>query len=443
MTVSGSHKPKLTKFFLFNTTWGPREGEEDKKIVFFWPPETEINEQVRTVGLIEAVVRFGQTFSGRPSESLHTQRTRSVWRQLEDNFLLCFTVSVPWAKKPAKDGGAEVVEYKPDEVSDRVLLGILDRAQQMFSLFSGGLPHLLATSRGDRDLVRERVRHFYTRYLASVKLEASSVLDMWGGVQYLPLDTEPFLRVQTLVNRAAVEFPEVSSCLFLHQGQLVWSEIDPDTTRLLVHYLSTTLLPSLPTLAGPPPGSAHQGRFLVPGGGPAADQTVEAVPVVHLGPGETRHLVVFHAVTSTLCLLLPAAPATQFYPRYSDYMGPLLSDLSADLTHLWVSNNPATAAGTGDSVRFIYYNGANFAVKSTVEAGNESLVNLAAELTADLPASGGEVTGKLSSDQWLVVRVAGARTVIILLAVKNLNLLEVSEEVAKLDKSSFAKICLL
>ena len=33
--------------------------------------------------------------------------------------------------------------------------------------------------------------------------------------------------------RASVEFPEVSSCLFLHQGQLVWSEIDPDTTRLL------------------------------------------------------------------------------------------------------------------------------------------------------------------------------------------------------------------
>ena len=47
--------------------------------------------------------------------------------------------------------------------------------------------------------------------------------------------------------------------------------------------------------------------------------------MVHLGPGETRHLVVFHAVTSTLCLLLPAAPATQvticwdyYYTLYSD-----------------------------------------------------------------------------------------------------------------------------
>ena len=40
-----------------------------------------------------------------------------------------------------------------------------------------------------------------SRYLASLKLSQSSVLDMWGGLQYLPLEAEPFLRVQSLVNR--------------------------------------------------------------------------------------------------------------------------------------------------------------------------------------------------------------------------------------------------
>jgi len=125
-------------------------------------------------------------------------------------------------------------------------------------------------------------------------------------------------------------------------------------------------------------------------------------------------------------------------------MGPLLSDLSADLTHLLVSNTSATGSVTGsDHVRFVYYNAANFAVKSSMEPGSEALLSLAAELSSDLPESGGEVTGKLSSDKWMVVRVAGLRTVIIILSLKNLNLLEVSEEVAKLDKSSFAKICLL
>ena len=46
----------------------------------------------------------------------------------------------------------------------------------------------------------------------------------------------------------------------LQQGQLVWSELEPDMTRLLVHYLTTTLLPSIPSLPAPPPTAHHQGR---------------------------------------------------------------------------------------------------------------------------------------------------------------------------------------
>jgi len=424
---------------LFNTTWGPREGEEERKIVYFWPPETEINDQIKSVGLIEAVVRFGQTFSQKPTHSLHTQKTRTVWRQVEGDFFLTLSVCVPHVKKlGAKEGGGEVVEYRPDDVSDKVLLGILERAHDMFSLFCGGLKYVLDKNNDNRDVLRERVNHFYTRYLATLKLCESSVLDMWGGLQYLPLEAEPFLRVQSLVNTAAQQFPELESCLVLQQGQLVWSEIEPSVTRLLVHYLITTLLPSLTSLPPEAASSSHQGRFLV-GGGEA-----DLLPQVHIGGHRPRHLVVFHAINSTLCLLLPDQPQADFFPRYSAYMGPLLSDLSADLTHLWVSNTSATGSVTGsDHVRFVYYNAANFAVKSSMEPGSEALLSLAAELSSDLPESGGEVTGKLSSDKWMVVRVAGLRTVIIILSLKNLNLLEVSEEVAKLDKSSFAKICLL
>ena len=50
------------------------------------------------------------------------------------------------------------------------------------------------------------------------------------------------------------------------------------------------------------------------------------------------------------------------------------------------------------------------------------------------------MTCKLHTDQWLVVRVAGLRTVVVLLQQKNLNLMEVAEEVARLDRASFGKI---
>ena len=57
--------------------------------------------------------------------------------------------------------------------------------------------------------------------------------------------------------------------------------------------------------------------------------------------------------------------------------------------------------------------------------------------------SAGEVTVKLSTDQWVVARCAGARTILVLMMQKNLNLMEVAEEVAKLDKSCFENICMI
>ena len=170
-SLQSNSKPKLTKLFLFNSSWGPKEGEEHKKIIFFWPQETEINDQVKTIGLIEAVVRFGRTFSQEPAHSLQTQKTRSVWREVETDFYLGFTVSVPSVKKQNKDG-AEVVEYRPDDLSDNILLGVLDRAYDMFSLFSGGLNTVLDTNNNDKDVLKERVNHFYTRYNFSIMYNA-------------------------------------------------------------------------------------------------------------------------------------------------------------------------------------------------------------------------------------------------------------------------------
>ena len=54
----GMSGTKLTQLFLFNPSWGPREGQEEEKVVFHWPAHLDANTRVRSVGLIEAVVRW-------------------------------------------------------------------------------------------------------------------------------------------------------------------------------------------------------------------------------------------------------------------------------------------------------------------------------------------------------------------------------------------------
>jgi hypothetical protein len=184
----------------------------------------------------------------------------------------------------------------------------------------------------------------------------------------------------------------------------------------------------------------------------------DILPLVYMRQAATFHLAVFHALNSTLCLLLDHVPATtKFYSEFGEAVGPPLADLSADLTHAVMTKasggagGPSTVVNGGDLSRFLYFNATNMAVtrsaaSSQDEGAREKLVKLAADFISDLRRSGrteGEVSAKLASEEWLVVQVAGARTIIVLLQEKNLNLLEVAEEVAKLKKSSFDNICML
>lgn len=81
------YTPSLLSFFIYNPTFGPREGEvsliprearlfflgklfssanarclclfqEEKKILFYHPSDVEKNEKIRNVGLCEAIVQF-------------------------------------------------------------------------------------------------------------------------------------------------------------------------------------------------------------------------------------------------------------------------------------------------------------------------------------------------------------------------------------------------
>ena len=111
---------------------------------------------------------------------------------------------------------------------------------------------------------------------------------------------------------------------------------------MLVHYLTTSLLPSLTSLPAPSPTAPHQGRFLVGG-------RDSALPTVHL-KGEQLHLLVYHAINSTMLLLLSSPPSPLLYSDLDTTLGPALSDLSADLTHQWSQDREAASGTPPDQV---------------------------------------------------------------------------------------------
>jgi len=60
------------------------------------------------------------------------------------------------------------------------------------------------------------------QYLLSLKLNNSDILDVFQGLQFLPLDKITFLKVQCFMNLVEAMFTQVKYTAFLYNDQVVW-----------------------------------------------------------------------------------------------------------------------------------------------------------------------------------------------------------------------------
>ncbi|CAG2063844.1 unnamed protein product, partial [Timema podura] len=155
-------------------------------------------------------------------------------------------------------------------------------------------------------------------YLLTLKLNHCDILDVFQGIQFLPLDKQTFLRVQCFVNFVEAMFVQVKYTAFLYNDQLVWSGLEPEDMQVVYRYLVTSLLPahmetelqggSMPRHSTSPFSSTHYGRFVT---GPLNLQdscgSTGKVPKVHINNltcPESYHLIVYRALSATLCLFV-------------------------------------------------------------------------------------------------------------------------------------------
>ena len=248
------------------------------------------------------------------------------------------------------------------------------------------------------------------------------------------------------------------------------------------------------------PFGNHQGRFLT---GPTAtlkltpDQfNALRIPKVFVPfkieeTGEEilkeYHFLVYHALRSTLCLLIPIEVdfTMDFFKRLDGHLGPRLTNMSADLFDVFgrsstpgngpdpsilsptVCVNPSVVIDNmlaNEDLNMVYYNDANKAMKNTTPVAtgmpgkstsqDNEIQHAISDLNEDIHdledvigKAGGkmtcEMTAKLSSEDWVVAKKIDQRQLYLALKGRaNSNLLDISDEVNKVMASEFKIICL-
>uniref|UniRef100_A0A2K5K992 CCZ1/INTU/HSP4 first Longin domain-containing protein n=1 Tax=Colobus angolensis palliatus TaxID=336983 RepID=A0A2K5K992_COLAP len=449
--------PALLSFFIYNPRFGPREGEEENKILFYHPNEVEKNEKIRNVGLCEAIVQFTRTFSpSKPAKSLHTQKNRQFFNEPEEHFWMVMVVRNPIIEKQSKDG-KPVVEYQEEELLDKVYSSVLQQCYSMYKLFNGTF--LKAMEDGGVELLKERLEKFFHRYLQTLHLQSCDLLDIFGGISFFPLDKMTYLKIQSFINRMEESLNIVKYTAFLYNDQLIWSGLEQDDMRILYKYLTTSLFPRHiePEVCWGPQlhTLTHIQGFLT---GPLNLNDPEAkcrFPKIFVNTDDTYeelHLIVYKAMSAAVCFMIDASiqPTLDFCRRLDSVVGPQLTVLASDICEQFNINKRMSGSEKEPQFKFIYFNHMNLAEKSTVHMRKTPSVSLTSvnerrllKLSSCRVDEDEEIIVKAMSDYWVVGKKSDRRELYVILNQKNANLIEVNEEVKKLCATQFNNIFFL
>lgn len=434
-------KTKIHSFFIFNSSFGPKEGDELKRILFYHPTETSPDVQKMQVGLCEAVVKFMFTFSPEPCEALQTQTKRYIFYQPERGYWMVLVVRIPYTTKALSAIG-ETQEYV---VAPSVMRDLLPSAYKMFKMFKGCFKNFSIEE------IYTVVEQFFSPYIVS-KCFTNDVSEVIQGISYLPLSSYSFFQVLYFIDLLEVTYPHFKCISFIYNEQLIWNGLAVDDMLTLYQYLVQTLLPrqvEKEIQGGAITAAQRHGRFIHPPDGIRSEEDVKKLVKVHLMREDDReakeyYLVIYRTMSATVCFTIDATVKLELemFRSLDAFIGSQLSTIASTIGEQCTIHALQTAQLAVTEHKFVYFNRLNLAFKTSPPVNKlqpstaikPEVLSIIADIHSDRKSLGsyGEIIIKTPDEYWITGKSSNEREFYVIIQEKNANLKEIADEVKRI-----------
>ncbi|CAG9786775.1 unnamed protein product [Diatraea saccharalis] len=442
-------KAKINSFFIFNSSFGPKEGQELKRVLFFHPNQISADARKNQVGLCEAVVKFMSTFSSGPCEALQTQSKRYIFYQPEKGFWMVLVVTIPYATKASSAIG----ESQGEVLNPSVMNDLLVSAYKMFKLFMGPFKDIPIED------IYSLCDEFFTPYIMSKNL-TNDISNVIQGVSYLPLDKNSFFKIVCFIDLLEVTYPDFKCVAFVYNDQLIWNGLATNDMLTLYQYLVQTLLPKQvekEIQGGAVATAQRHGRFISPADSIRTSEDLKKLVKVHLlreDDTETRqyYLIIYRALSATVCFTIDVNIPLEIetFRSLDAFIGPHLSTIASTISEQCAIHALQTAQLLNTDQKFVYFNRLNLAYKSSASLSKlipsasikPEVLSIIADMHTDHKSLGsyGEIIIKTPDEYWITGKSSNEREFYVIIQEKNANLKEIADEVKRICESQMKGI---
>eukprot|EP01059_Diplonema_ambulator_P003214 TRINITY_DN12888_c0_g1_i3.p1 TRINITY_DN12888_c0_g1~~TRINITY_DN12888_c0_g1_i3.p1 ORF type:complete len:471 (+),score=91.88 TRINITY_DN12888_c0_g1_i3:85-1497(+) len=459
----------LMKLYIFNNMISLKEEQQHQNVLFYHPPEVELDEQLMDTGLAAAFQGFHCNFDPNSGiTSCCTDNLQMVWYECEKDFWIGVTV-----RRQVENSG-----FLEDPETPAVY-AMLRQGYRMFRMHFGLMSkHFRETL----DILRDNLSKFWVPYVSYITPSIAQGLDLYDamdGVEYLPVDRSAYLKMQSIVNHLETGFPCIKASMVIIDNLLLYTGLNLEDTHTLYKFISRRQrqaknhsdMDNLLFLAhNNTKGDEYVGFLTVTWGldlgkGSLRSFMSEKImgkkspggyrPItIWIGPrhasdsatGELQQtaLVVFQSQRMVLSFLCdPTELAKQPSP---DVNGCFFRDLHAFLTDTLKSSSSITQNITrsivwDEAYQYIYFNRMNLALKSSLKRkgadAQESLRRVEKlQVGFDETPSMKEAWARTKESTWVVGRKSGSREFYSVFEGKS-QLIEAHEEVKRVSQVFF------
>lgn len=436
----------LHNIFIFCPKFCEKEGEEYKKVLFYYPPATDINVQIRYTGVTEAIIKFVKSFDvNAKCKWIRTAKFYQFYFQSEEDYWIAMAVN-------STDSSNHLV-------SGNLYFSQLQRLYKTFTLFMGSFSLLLEHLNNDMIAFKQKLFEFFTWYIHDMKLTECNVASVFQGIQYLPLDKRIYLHVQSFINQFHCAFQmENSFCALIVKQYLVWNNLSSEDMRVVYNFLVNSTVGNYLLYLDDKTidldesvdsarllGNTKTGRFLAKSSQYYEKRinNAETVPSIFFKEdftsvylnGSLCRLIIYNAFSSTFLIFIHEkdSSSSDMLSRLEEFMQ---SKMKALALELYTSTKKRFNKKYENTEKFVYFNKLNFAQKNNMNDENKPLssfpriLNILIDLCSQKEKNNRtlETVIKTCNDQWMIKHVFNSREVYAISQHKNATLMEIDDD---------------
>ncbi|ORX43510.1 hypothetical protein BCR36DRAFT_142915 [Piromyces finnis] len=225
--------------------------EVKKEIIYYYPQNVPIVDQIKHIGLAKAIIKFTNTFQLKDTNNtVHSQKFRQIIIQPEKDFWISMKINMEnFQRLKINQYGQDNVEYINKQLNDTYLEAKLNMLYSKFRLFNDSFSNILNDD--SVDSLKLKTRLYFDVCIPYFNFDNIDLFSTITGLNMISLNRTIESEIENFIDKVHKNFQFTSGSMIFWKNNVIYNDMDfsylKDMT-VLYDYLIDPNISSMPFL---------------------------------------------------------------------------------------------------------------------------------------------------------------------------------------------------